>query len=177
MGKFDEREKHILDDGKRLMFDQLEQTIRDVRAKNDISIEELKAMGEMFDAIKDVITTCAMDEASYYEDEEMMHGRNMPSYYDRTRMPYYDPSYTDGMIMHNRTGYSGNYRGNIRHSDNGSNYNPNGMNNMNRNGSYMSHSDGTDYSRTRVMNHLEKMLDAAETEEERKMITRWMNEA
>ena len=56
MGKFDEREKHILDDGKRLMFDQLEQTIRDVRAKNDISIEELKAMGEMFDAIKDYIT-------------------------------------------------------------------------------------------------------------------------
>lgn len=176
MGKFNEREKRILDDGRQLMFDQLEQTIRDVKAKNDISLEELKAMGEMWDAIKDIQTSCAMDEASSYDDysyymdyedspDKMMHRRNTQSYYDRTRVPYYDPAYTDGMIMHNRTGYSGNYRGNSR------------PNNMSRNGSYMSHFDGTDHSRTRVMNHLEKMLDAAETDEERKMITRWMNEA
>ena len=150
------------------MFDQLEQTIRDVRSKNDISLEELKAMGEMYDIIKDIKTTCAMDESSY--DDEMAHGYDMPSYYDRTRMPYYDPTYTDGMIMHNRNGYSVNMRTGM----NGGNYNKSGMN---RSGSSMYHSNGTDHSRTRMMNHLEQMLDSAETEEERKMITKWMNEA
>lgn len=151
MERLDEREKRILNNTRRIMFDQLDQ----VTANGDINMSELEAITKLLDDIKDIWTTCAMDESS--EEEYMEHGR----YYDHTRMPYYDPSYTDGMIMHNR-----NY-GNMRY---------NGNYNMNR-GSSMRHSDGTDYSRTRVMNHLEKMLDAAETDEERKMITRWMNEA
>lgn len=153
MKPMDDREKHIMSNTRRIMFDQLEQ----VTANGDINMNEFDVISKILDDLKDIWTTCAMDESSY---EEMEHGR----YYDQTRMPYYDPSYTDGMIMHNRNGYSGNMR-----------YNS-GSYHMNR-GNTMRHSDGTDYSRTRVMNHLEKMLDAAETDEERKMITRWMNEA
>ena len=143
MKPMDEREKRIMGNVRRIMFDQLDQ----VTANGDINMNELEAISKLLDNVKDIWTTCAMDESSY--DEEMSHGR----YYDHTRMPYYEPTYTDGMIAHNRNRHSPHY------------------------GSSMRHSDGTDYSRTRVMNHLEKMLDAAETDEERKMITRWMNEA
>lgn len=148
MKPMDEREKRILDNTRRIMFDHLEQ----VTANGDIDMDELDAIGKILDDLKDIWTTCAMDESSY--NKEMEHGR----YYDQNRMPYYDPTYTDGMIMHNRNAYSGNHM----------RYNP---------GNTMRHSNGTDHSRTRVMNHLEKMLDAAETDAEREMITRWMNEA
>lgn len=163
MGKFDDRDKRIMDNTKRILFDQIEQ----LTAGNDINVQDLHALYEAYDVIKDIQTMCAMDDAgsyndySYYMDYEenpdkLAHNR-MPSYYDRTRVPYYDPTYTDGMIMHNRDNQTRNMH-----------RNPN-------NGQYMSHSNDVDHSRTRTMQHLERMLDQATTDEERKTIIGCMN--
>ncbi len=167
MGKFDERDKRIMDNTKRILFDQIEQ----LTAGNDINVQDLHALYEAYDVIKDIQTMCAMDEAGSYDDyayymdyednpDKLAHNR-MPSYYDRTRVPYHDPTYTDGMIMHNRGGSMRGTNGNQ----------PRNMNN----GQYMSHSNDTDYSRTRTMQHLERMLDQAATDEERKTIIKCMN--
>lgn len=163
MGKFSEREKQIMDNTKRILFDQIEQ----LTAGNDINVQDLHALFEAYDVVKDIKTMCAMDEAGSYDDysyymdyeenpDKLAHNR-MPSYYDRTRVPYYDPTYTDGMIMHNRDNQTRNM-----------NRNPN-------NGQYMSHSNDVDHSRTRTMQHLERMLDQATTDEERKTIIGCMN--
>ena len=159
MGKFDDRDKRIMDNTKRILFDQIEQ----LTAGNDINVQDLHALYEAYDVVKDIQTMCAMDEAGSYDDyayymdyednpEKLVHNRQM-SYYDRTRVPYHDPTYTDGMIMHTRG---------------------NQARNMNT-GRYMSHSDETDHSRTRTMQHLERMLDQASTDEERKTIISCMN--
>jgi len=163
MGKFSEREKQIMDNTKRILFDQIEQ----LTAGNDINVQDLHALFEAYDVVKDIQTMCAMDDAgsydnySYYMDYEdnpdkLAHNR-MPSYYDRTRVPYYDQAYTDGMIMHNRDNQTRN------------------MNRNPSNGQYMSHSNDVDHSRTRTMQHLERMLDQATTDEERKTIIGCMN--
>lgn len=171
MGKFDERDKRIMDNTKRILFDQIEQ----LTAGNDINVQDLHALYEAYDVIKDIQTMCAMDEAGSYDDysyymdyednpEKLAHTKQM-SYYDRTRVPYYDPSYTDGMIMHRRSR-------SMRHAD--QNGNTNGAM-RNSDGQYMSHADDQDYSRTRTMQHLERMLDQAATDEERKTIIKCMN--
>ena len=164
MAKLDERQKRILNDTQHIMFDQLEQLNSEIRSNKDINVTDLDAIYKIADVVKDIRTTCAMDEAGSYEDysyymdyeenpEKLAHARM--SYYDRTKIPYHDPTYTDGMIMHNRGGYNRS----MRHSDN-----PN-----------MRNSDDQDYSRTRTMQHLERMLDQAATDEERKVIVKCMN--
>lgn len=131
---------------KEMLCDELEK----ITKKGELSAGSLDAVDKLTHSIKSIDTIIAMDE--YSEDDGMM----------------YDGSYARG----NRGGNRGNSYARGRRRDS--------MGRYSRNNSYRGSYDNNGYSREEEMDNLkmelQELLEGAETEEERKMIRKWIKQ-
>ena len=131
---------------KEMLCDELEK----ITKKGELSAGSLDAVDKLTHSIKSIDTIIAMDE--YSEDDGMM----------------YDGSYA----RENRGGNRGNSYARGRRRDS--------MGRYSRNNSYRGSYDNGGYSREEEMDNLKMelqgLLEGAETEEERKMIRKWIKQ-
>ena len=150
MGSYNERERMILKNTQSVCFDQMEQ----ITANHDINNQELNALYQLVDVLKDIKTMCAMDEvdANSYSYDGYSQGMRMP----RMNYSYDEDGYSQMRTPHMGWGYPND-----------------GMSYQNRNmrtGRY-----SRDEGKTQFMGELQQMLNNATTEKERNAIMQCMN--
>ena len=104
---------------KKILMDHVDMLCKQIdkmNKKGDITPDELKRSGEVFDVLKDFETICAMEEYGKDPEEEMYssmgyYGRNSrtatPYVYDPMRdMPMHSSQVRDSMGRYSSTGYS-----------------------------------------------------------------------
>jgi hypothetical protein len=100
---------------KKIMMDHVDMLCKQIdkmNKKGDITPDELKRSGEVFDIVKDFETICAMEEYDKDPEEEMYssmgyYGRNSRTAQPMTRMPMYSSQGRDSMGRYSSTmGYS-----------------------------------------------------------------------
>ena len=100
---------------KKIMMDHVDMLCKQLdkmNKKGDITPDELKRSGEVFDIVKDFETICAMEEYGKDPEEEMYssmgyYGRNSRTAMPMTRMPMYSSQGRDSMGRYSSTmGYS-----------------------------------------------------------------------
>jgi hypothetical protein len=90
---------------KKIMMDHVDMLCKQLdkmNKKGDITPDELKRSGEVFDIVKDFETICAMEEYGQDHEEEMYssmgyYGRNSRTAQPMTRMPMYSSQGRDSM--------------------------------------------------------------------------------
>lgn len=147
MGFYDEREKMILKNTEMVLFDQMEQ----ITSKRDINNQELDALYQLADVLKDIKTICAMDEAGQQGYSRMNYSYDEGEY-SQMRTPHMGWGYpTDGMSYNQGNSY-------MRGRDS-------------RTGRYYSRDEGKGH----FMTELQRMMNEATTEKERNAIMQCMN--
>ena len=139
--------------------EMLEDDVKKITKKGDISPDELSNVYKAIDIIKDIETIKAMREHGDYSQEGSYN-----SYGNSYRRPYY--SY-DGNSMEGNS-MTGSYARRGRDGDNDGRYNESSR------GSYDNYSRHTE--KEQMVQKLEAMLQTAKTEEQRKAIMRCIDE-
>lgn len=99
---------------KKIMMDHVDMLCKQIdkmNKKGDITPDELKRSGEVFDILKDFETVCAMEEYGQDPEGEMYssmgyYGRNSRTAQPMMRMPMYSSQGRDSMGRYSSTGYS-----------------------------------------------------------------------